>query len=160
MCGFKQKVQFFGKIIQNVFARCDIQYICCVKNGQWCFVEYPPKLQMNHATQEPFFVPEKHHISLQMSCIFECQLAYTASRCGCIPWDYPQLDSSYPICHVSGRRCFESLLPMSDSVSTGEPCDCPNDCSGISYQYNIVMKDTDATEVCIPKLAATLGRTG
>ncbi len=51
------------------------------------------------------------------------------------------------MCHFRGRSCFEKAMIKSSTVDVCN--DCPNDCSGISYHYNIIVKDTDINEVCV-----------
>ena len=48
----------------------------------------------------------------QAACQFECQIEIATNKCGCVPWDYPQLakDHLISVCDGWGRYCFEDAL--------------------------------------------------
>lgn len=63
------------------------------------------------------FRKDNHDLKLfsqysQAACEFECQIQMATRKCGCVPWDYPQLatDDLLPICEAWGRYCFVSVL--------------------------------------------------
>ncbi len=65
------------------------------------------------------------------ACKFECQLKKASSACGCVPWNYPQVQDA-PLCHMGGSQCFE------ESLSEGLPpeeCDCPEECSSVRVRF-------------------------
>ena len=51
----------------------------------------------------------------QSACRLECQVKMATSKCGCVPWDYPQLmkDNLLPVCEGWGRYCFENVVKNS-----------------------------------------------
>ena len=48
----------------------------------------------------------------QAACQFECQIQMATEKCGCVPWDYPHLNTSglSEVCEGWGRYCFEGVL--------------------------------------------------
>ena len=48
----------------------------------------------------------------QSACQFECQIEMATKKCGCVPWDYPHLNTSglSEVCEGWGRYCFENVL--------------------------------------------------
>ena len=83
----------------------------------------------------------------QSSCIFECQLKKALEKCHCMPWNYPQLNGSHPICHRVSNKCFEKV--MSDSNSTID-CNCPFDCATTRYAYSVSSTAFDPIVLCNP----------
>lgn len=74
----------------------------------------------------------------QEGCMFECALRRSTTRCGCIPWDYPQLGSHEDIelCYGSLSKCFDT--EMNKPVIQNENCTCPQSCKGktVTTQVN------------------------
>ena len=65
----------------------------------------------------------------QAACQFECQIEIATNKCGCVPWDYPQLakDRLISVCEGWGRYCFEDVL--SDTNKRSNDCgNCLPDC--------------------------------
>ena len=47
----------------------------------------------------------------QKKCIFECQLKHAFRKCGCIPWNYPDISSGKgDICHWNSLACHEKAM--------------------------------------------------
>ncbi len=78
-------------------------------------------------------------------CMHECRLKRAADSCGCIPWDYPRFDQEVPICHFWARECFKTEL--SKGVAPTE-CSCMNDCHGVSYTHDVLVKDAQSDDYC------------
>ena len=72
----------------------------------------------------------------QDACQLECVIEMATEKCGCVPWDYPQLlkEDLLQVCEGWGRYCFESVLK--DSNKELNNCGhCVPDC--IVTRYNI-----------------------
>ena len=82
---------------------------------------------------------ENHGLKLfrqysQDACEFECQIEMATTKCGCVPWDYPQLlkEGLLQVCEGWGRYCFKSVLK--DSNKKLNNCGhCVPDCTITRY---------------------------
>ena len=83
------------------------------------------------------------------NCNFECKLKVAFKRCQCIPWDYPQLNSSMATCDRFGRNCFKAAMIHSDTI---KKCRfCKNDCVSTSYSYSVYSSIMDVNTMCSDK---------
>ncbi len=80
------------------------------------------------------------------SCLFECTLTLVKEKCGCIPWDYPQLDQASLCSYLETERCAQPL--MDNSSMLHDQCSCPNDCEKISYAYSMSITPIAREQVC------------
>ena len=74
----------------------------------------------------------------QGACQFECQIKMAIEKCGCVPWDYPQLAEANltEVCEGWGRHCFESDL-RNDAKRLKFCRHCLPDCSITRYISSI-----------------------
>ncbi len=96
------------------------------------------------------FSGSSHNLTLfkeygQSQCIFECQLLQAMRHCGCIPWNYPQLERDGEICFTSISKCFQEILSQT-AESLG--CWCPPACNIVHYTYSIDSTDTAIAGFC------------
>ncbi len=81
----------------------------------------------------------------ESACLFECRLAYAATRAKCIPWDYPVPGlgnlSTLPMCVASkvigqknAIRNFEDLM---SSKKSAESCNCLPNCEEVSFKTQV-----------------------
>ena len=84
----------------------------------------------------------------QGNCIFECQLNIASKKCGCMPWDYPFLNDSLPICDKFGRLCFQTTMINSESTTKCNQSQCKNDCISTSYRYSVYFTKIDSIALC------------
>ena len=87
----------------------------------------------------------------EANCNFECLLKAAYSECGCMPWDYPHLNSSMTICDRLGRDCFKQSIIVHESKQN---CKCQRDCTATRYSYSVSQTKIDATtaeELCSDK---------
>ena len=78
-------------------------------------------------------------------CLFECLWRQAQEACGCIPWKYPQLGDATQICDFVGNLCFRDIINEGARVLN---CNCPVDCSKISYDYYIVKEELKPQVEC------------
>ncbi len=81
------------------------------------------------------------------ACMLECKLTRAAEACGCIPWDYPRINDTVPICHFYTKLCFRE--EMAKGVTPSE-CSCLNDCDSVSYTRDIIVKPSQKRDYCYP----------
>eukprot|EP00095_Tigriopus_kingsejongensis_P009175 maker-scaffold145_size311916-snap-gene-1.10 protein:Tk09175 transcript:maker-scaffold145_size311916-snap-gene-1.10-mRNA-1 annotation:"GE16304" len=81
----------------------------------------------------------------QTGCILECKLTAGAAKCGCIPWNYPHLESTDRVCDFHGSTCFERIMANSEQT---KDCDCPFDCDSIRYTYSVSSTAIDKDKIC------------
>ena len=84
----------------------------------------------------------------EANCNFECLLRVAYDDCGCMPWDYPHLNSSMVICDRWGRHCFKRSIIIHESE---QKCKCQRDCTTTQYSYSVSqtkIDDTIAVEIC------------
>ena len=87
----------------------------------------------------------------EANCNFECLLKTAYNQCGCMPWDYPHLNSSMTICDRLGRDCFKQSIIIHESKQN---CKCQTDCTTTRYSYSVSqtkIDDTTAVELCSDK---------
>ena len=84
----------------------------------------------------------------QGNCIFECQLKIAFKKCGCMPWDYPFLNDSMPICDKFGRLCFQKKMIDPETITKCNQSQCKNDCFSTSYWYSVYSTKIDAIALC------------
>ena len=89
---------------------------------------------MSEERRDCRFRKDNHDLQLfsqysQAACQFECQIKLATNKCGCVPWDYPQLatDDLLPVCEGWGRYCFENVL-MDTSKRLNDCGNCLPDC--------------------------------
>ncbi len=75
-------------------------------------------------------------------------------KCKCVPWNYPNPfpDFTVPFCNYVGADCFDSEMH--------EPflsCDCPNDCSAVTYPFHMSTKFTNTEETCKEDMITKIG---
>ena len=99
---------------------------------------------MSEERRDCRFRKDNHDLKLfsqysQAACQFECQIEIATNKCGCVPWDYPQLakDDLISVCEGWGRYCFEDVL-MDTRKRLNECGNCLPDC--IVTRYNMKMK--------------------
>ena len=67
----------------------------------------------------------------QASCEFECKVIYSREKCGCSPWDYPQIlheDGSDVLCDGVNAFCFQEA--MREQIN----CSCLPNCEMMQYE--------------------------
>ena len=73
----------------------------------------------------------KHYT--QAGCYFECRLQESLAKCGCTPWNYPQIGPVDEICDLFGNICFQEHMNTAEQLDN---CDCPNDCETVSFSFS------------------------
>ena len=94
---------------------------------------------LSEERRECRFRKDSHDLKLfsqysQAACQFECQINMAANKCGCTPWDYPQMsnDGLFSVCEGWGRYCFISVLE--DTSKRLKHCgNCLPDCITTRY---------------------------
>ena len=76
----------------------------------------------------------------EINCNFECLLKSAYNECGCMPWDFPHLNSSMTICDRLGRDCFKQSIAIFDSK---QKCKCKSDCTTTRYSYSVSQTKID-----------------
>lgn len=70
----------------------------------------------------------------------------------CFPWNYPNFNGNsndLTLCDRYGLHCFEESM-TSSSTSTQGGCDCPKDCSEVSFDsYTIQDMPIDVDKECL-----------
>ncbi len=63
------------------------------------------------------------------------------------------------MCHSGAMPCFEAVMSR-PTGRAGSRCakNCPASCSEVTYDFNIVIEDTDSEEICLEN--AALNRLG
>ena len=84
----------------------------------------------------------------QSNCKFECQLKMAYDRCQCGPWDFPHMNSSWPMCDRYGRECFKTMM---QNASLARKCACPLDCATTRYSSSIDTTYLDPELICSNK---------
>ncbi|TRY70190.1 hypothetical protein TCAL_17274 [Tigriopus californicus] len=84
----------------------------------------------------------KHYT--QTGCIYECQINYARAKCGCTPWNVPNLHSNWRLCDFYGNSCFQYVL---SSLDTSE-CDCPVNCNLGRYEYSVTALNMQPERLC------------
>ncbi len=82
----------------------------------------------------------------QSKCQFECHLKLAISKCGCIPWNYPHIDSKVPVCLESQFKYFKKALTQAEEDH--DACDCPPACNRVHYTYHVDTAQTDYYRIC------------
>lgn len=81
----------------------------------------------------------------QKSCKFECRLRQAEKECGCIPWDYPQLDENIElICDGIKTACFQNAMKGYNETS----CQCDPDCEGLVFAISENKFKIDSDTIC------------
>ncbi len=81
----------------------------------------------------------------QDNCIFECHLIHIRKQYGCIPWDFPMLSDSDPICSSYKRKAILADLQSTNS-SSWDCSHCLDDCDKIDYEFTI--NTTPFQDIC------------
>ncbi len=116
---------------------------CNNKVRQKDFAEFAPPSRSDPVDGSSVFANGRY-----ANCLFECQLELAAGRCGCLPWDYPRLNGSFPLCTLSGAGCFSDALGL---VRDPRLCrHCLVDCATVTYTYKVSATPIDASSLCIP----------
>ncbi len=104
----------------------------------------------------------------QKGCQFECSLNVAAKTCQCVPWNYPQANSSLDTCDYMGVNCFERVSKLKKTTcrylffsfflapslqkmaqaSTTSNCDCPADCNLVYYTYSMSAIKLNSEAIC------------
>ena len=66
----------------------------------------------------------------QANCFFECHLQTAYDICQCVPWDFPQLNSTWEVCDRVARECFRTQMR---NTKLDHMCNCPLDCATTRY---------------------------
>ena len=63
----------------------------------------------------------------QKGCELECAIRKATSLCQCLPWQYPNNFSSFPMCDMFGGHCFNHIV---SSIRYYKTCktECLEDC--------------------------------
>ena len=81
----------------------------------------------------------------QANCLFECHLKAAYEKCACIPWDFPRLNKTWPLCDRFARECFQ--LDMTNA-EIDDQCNCPLDCATTRYTISLHSTLIDGKTYC------------
>ena len=81
----------------------------------------------------------------QANCFFECHLKFAYEKCQCVPWDFPYMNKTWPICDKFGRECFR--IKMKDP-NHDKQCNCHLDCATTRYAISLYSSAIDAKIIC------------
>ena len=70
----------------------------------------------------------------EKACEFQCHLQLAKEECGCVPWNYPQIEEKInEICDGPGTFCFENAMQSGFGQSQ---CDCLSNCDETIFSIN------------------------
>lgn len=80
----------------------------------------------------------------QTGCIYECQINFARAKCGCTPWNVPNLHNSWRLCDFHGHHCFQYELASLDT----KECNCPVNCNLGRYEYSVTALNMEPERLC------------
>ena len=89
----------------------------------------------------------------QKGCELECAIRKATSFCQCLPWQYPNNFSSFPICDMFGGHCFNHIV---SSIRYYKTCksECLEDCQHISLSLWHRTVPLDTQDLCKDEISS------
>ena len=76
----------------------------------------------------------------QQACLLECRTMKAFEKCGCIPWNYPQVKGNKTCSGFQTQHCFQDTFNHFNKLE----CECPLECNRVKYTYWVDAQKIDA----------------